>query len=127
MSMRLASLDDDDQICSLIARMARDVGFLAEAAEDVASFQALFHENRPGAVILDLQLKSSDGIEQLRFLHQEGFVGPIVLMSGFDQRVLAAAEKIGARSEENTSELQSLMRNSYAVFCLKNKNKRTQQ
>src|SRR3546814_7589897 len=26
------------------------------------------------------------------------------------------------RSEEHTSELQSLMRNSYAVFCLKNKN-----
>src|SRR3546814_2325016 len=28
------------------------------------------------------------------------------------------------RSEEHTSELQSLMRNSYAVFCLKNKNRK---
>src|SRR3546814_7086273 len=28
-----------------------------------------------------------------------------------------------ARSEEHTSELQSLMRNSYAVFCLKKKTK----
>src|SRR3546814_10529324 len=28
-----------------------------------------------------------------------------------------------ARSEEHTSELQSLMRNSYAIFCLKKKNK----
>src|SRR3546814_6175240 len=27
----------------------------------------------------------------------------------------------GGRSEEHTSELQSLMRRSYAVFCLKNK------
>src|SRR3546814_3794230 len=27
----------------------------------------------------------------------------------------------GKRSEEHTSELQSLMRNSYAVLCLKNK------
>src|SRR3546814_2446049 len=27
----------------------------------------------------------------------------------------------GRRSEEHTSELQSLMRNSYAVFCLKKK------
>src|SRR3546814_10269315 len=27
----------------------------------------------------------------------------------------------GARSEEHTSELQSLMRSSYAVFCLKHK------
>src|SRR3546814_6630209 len=29
------------------------------------------------------------------------------------------------RSEEHTSELQSLMRNSYAVFCLKKKNRHT--
>src|SRR3546814_3093531 len=29
------------------------------------------------------------------------------------------------RSEEQTSELQSLMRNSYAVFCLKKKKKHT--
>src|SRR3546814_10297296 len=31
------------------------------------------------------------------------------------------------RSEEHTSELQSLMRISYAVFCLKKKNKKTKQ
>src|SRR3546814_3888545 len=30
---------------------------------------------------------------------------------------------VGARSEEHTSELQSLMRISYAVFCLKKKKK----
>src|SRR3546814_10599276 len=30
----------------------------------------------------------------------------------------------GARSEEHTSELQSLMRISYAVFCLKKTNKK---
>src|SRR3546814_10163834 len=30
-----------------------------------------------------------------------------------------------SRSEEHTSELQSLMRISYAVFCLKKKNKET--
>src|SRR3546814_3284028 len=34
------------------------------------------------------------------------------------------ARKAAARSEEHTSELQSLMRNSYAVFCLKKKNKK---
>src|SRR3546814_8295079 len=31
------------------------------------------------------------------------------------------------RSEEHTSELQSLMRNSYAVFCLKTKTKQSDQ
>src|SRR3546814_7622044 len=34
----------------------------------------------------------------------------------------AEAEPLG-RSEEHTSELQSLMRSSYAVFCLKKKKK----
>src|SRR3546814_8529571 len=33
-------------------------------------------------------------------------------------------EQGGDRSEEHTSELQSLMRISYAVFCLKKKNKK---
>src|SRR3546814_1343076 len=33
---------------------------------------------------------------------------------------------VGRRSEEHTSELQSLMRISYAVFCLKKKNKNIQ-
>src|SRR3546814_7422701 len=36
-------------------------------------------------------------------------------------RTRLTSKKI-SRSEEHTSELQSLMRNSYAVFCLKKKN-----
>src|SRR3546814_8908445 len=35
------------------------------------------------------------------------------------------ASFVDVRSEEHTSELQSLMRISYAVFCLKKKNKST--
>src|SRR3546814_3713689 len=37
----------------------------------------------------------------------------------------AAPGRSELRSEEHTSELQSLMRISYAVFCLKKKNKQT--
>src|SRR3546814_6592612 len=36
-------------------------------------------------------------------------------------------QRINSRSEEHTSELQSLMRISYAVFCLKKKNKKKKQ
>src|SRR3546814_2585947 len=36
--------------------------------------------------------------------------------------VIRAAQQAQPRSEEHTSELQSLMRTSYAVFCLKKKN-----
>src|SRR3546814_3346366 len=38
---------------------------------------------------------------------------------------LAQAKQGRLRSEEHTSELQSLMRNSYAVFCLKKKKDKT--
>src|SRR3546814_7124495 len=38
--------------------------------------------------------------------------------------VLPIAGLVWLRSEEHTSELQSLMRNSYAVFCLKKKKKK---
>src|SRR3546814_1343812 len=39
------------------------------------------------------------------------------------QRVAGHGGILRERSEEHTSELQSLMRISYAVFCLKKKNK----
>src|SRR3546814_5263295 len=40
---------------------------------------------------------------------------------------LAFLTRSTERSEEHTSELQSLMRISYAVFCLKKKNKQVKQ
>src|SRR3546814_10273150 len=39
------------------------------------------------------------------------------------QAYIARVRELAKRSEEHTSELQSLMRNSYAVFCLKKKTK----
>src|SRR3546814_4993397 len=55
---------------------------------------------------------------------------PIEAAEQFVGREIAGEQAaIGAenldRSEEHTSELQSLMRISYAVFCLKKKNKHT--
>src|SRR3546814_1391839 len=43
-------------------------------------------------------------------------LGPLIVASGYAELAEAAL-----RSEEHTSELQSLMRISYAVFCLKKK------
>src|SRR3546814_4460704 len=51
---------------------------------------------------------------------------------GHGQPALAVAVELaqareGDRSEEHTSELQSLMRISYAVFCLKKKKQKTKE
>src|SRR3546814_663181 len=50
----------------------------------------------------------ADGMRSLHGMHVHGF--PNMFLLGHAQ---------GGRSEEHTSELQSLMRISYAVFCLK--------
>src|SRR3546814_6546949 len=45
-----------------------------------------------------------------------------LLLQGGAIHLAGEVKARGARSEEHTSELQSLMRISYAVFCLKKKN-----
>src|SRR3546814_1934995 len=52
--------------------------------------------------------------------HRFPFVSSVV------EAPIRPARPMGIRSEEHTSELQSLMRISYAVFCLKKKNKKYQ-
>src|SRR3546814_17224407 len=54
--------------------------------------------------------------------------GPAGHCTGWPCGGLAGRRDAGGRSEEHTSELQSLMRISYAVFCLKKKkNKNNKQ
>src|SRR3546814_1317891 len=48
---------------------------------------------------------------------------PELAEMAIDAARLAGVEGVDWRSEEHTSELQSLMRISYAVFCLKKKKK----
>src|SRR3546814_9450201 len=59
------------------------------------------------------QIGRDDGVELPRIQHQ-------LHCTGIDDHFL----HLDLRSEEHTSELQSLMRISYAVFCLKKKKKK---
>src|SRR3546814_5536160 len=54
---------------------------------------------------------------------EAGVAGEIIRRAArrYVDRAAGRIAPIKRRSEEHTSELQSLMRNSYAVFCLKNK------
>src|SRR3546814_8374739 len=60
---------------------------------------------------------------QMRAIARGGDGLDMATEQGRDSIGLAAE---GNRSEEHTSELQSLIRISYAVFCLKKKNKQAQ-
>src|SRR3546814_10567168 len=62
------------------------------------------------------------GMERLGPRPNEG-QDPLIARSRFEA-ILFRVRRQGVRSEEHTSELQSLMRISYAVFCLKKKKKK---
>src|SRR3546814_8658053 len=74
--------------------------------------------------------KALDGLVDARLLTRRQGAGTFVAarveknfatISSFTEDMLSRGR---ARSEEHTSELQSLMRTSYAVFCLKKKKRK---
>src|SRR3546814_8205513 len=84
--------------------------------------------SRPG-IIEFANAMFSDAFERMGLpAAQHAFSGAARSHVGFDRPPLAWWPLVGkARSEEHTSELQSLMRISYAVFCLKKKNNQHNQ
>src|SRR3546814_9309629 len=67
-------------------------------------------------------LKLGDGMAQVQSLDDAG-CAPLLFSSKYSCPVC----DYSLRSEEHTSELQSLMRISYAVFCLKKKKNTSQK
>src|SRR3546814_5479294 len=70
-------------------------------------------------LVLDIMLPDGNGLDILRYIKHEKIDSCVLIVSAKN----ALDDKV-ARSEEHTSELQSLMRISYAVFCLKKKKDR---
>src|SRR3546814_8111125 len=73
-------------------------------------FRSGQHHDRPGAARHGLVRRGGFGVGVSPSGSQRDTAGPVAPSSPFV-----------CRSEEHTSELQSLMRISYAVFCLKKK------
>src|SRR3546814_3436963 len=83
--------------------------------------------SRAGAAQATL-LTQDDGVRMLGARCPERLLLYVVAgaQPGSQQRgVIEASQPVDGRSEEHTSELQSLMRISYAVFCLKKKKQQT--
>ena len=93
--MHLLVLDDDEQIARFIANVAKGEAWSVDITTSAGDFQARYRQRRPDAIMLDLKLGESDGVEQLGFLGQDGYSGDVVLMSGFDARVLDSAQQVG--------------------------------
>src|SRR3546814_9578453 len=102
-----------------IVALAREGRFSDIVTPNVDHLVQLDRSNDPAMALAyrDAELCLCDSRNLARLARWSGIDLPVVTGSDLTRDLLMA------RSEEHTSELQSLMRNSYAVFCLKKKNK----
>jgi EAL domain-containing protein (putative c-di-GMP-specific phosphodiesterase class I)/DNA-binding CsgD family transcriptional regulator len=99
--MRLLVFDDDQAIGRLIVRVATMAGLTATAVTDPDAFQRDLTDAPPDIIMLDLQLGQTDGVEQLRLLAQRHYGGAIIMMSGFDARVLTTTAMVARNLDLN--------------------------
>jgi EAL domain-containing protein (putative c-di-GMP-specific phosphodiesterase class I) len=92
---RVLVFDDDAAVGRLAVKIATMSGMDATAVTDATAFAQRLRILPPQIVLLDLQLGETDGVEQLRLLAERQYDGALVLMSGFDARVLATARALG--------------------------------
>ena len=92
---RLLLIDDEPALAAFVAKAADMCGFEPVIAEEDLQFRELFRADRPQMVALDLGMPGMDGIELLRFLASEDFEEPVLIISGFDRRVLESAFRLG--------------------------------
>ena len=92
---RLLLIDDEPALAAFVANAAEISGFEPIVANNDGLFRELFQAELPGMVALDLGMPGMDGVELLRFLAAQSFAGPVLIISGFDRRVLESAFRLG--------------------------------
>jgi DNA-binding response OmpR family regulator len=92
---RLLLIDDEPALAEFVANAARLSGYEAILTSDDKQFQTEFEKVRPDAAVLDLGMPGMDGVELLRFLAEQEFRSPVLIISGFDRRVLESAFRLG--------------------------------
>ena len=92
---RLLLIDDEPALAEFLANAAKACGFepIVTARDD--QFRDAFIENQPEMVALDLGMPGMDGVEVTRFLADQDYRGPVLIVSGFDRRVLESAFRLG--------------------------------
>lgn len=88
-------IDDDPMVGRFLAHAVEECGYRALATINSESFRREYRLLRPDIVAVDLGIPGADGVEMLRFLAQEKCEAPIVIISGFDRRVLESAMRLG--------------------------------
>jgi EAL domain-containing protein (putative c-di-GMP-specific phosphodiesterase class I) len=89
------AIDDESAFLDIIRSVAKSADFTATVTTDPAAFKDALSAQPPSVVLLDLQMPGCDGIEMLHVLANASCRAKVVLMSGFDARVMTLACGIG--------------------------------
>ena len=92
---RLLLIDDEPTLAEFLASAARESGFDSVIAVNDEEFRSEFLSQRPDMVALDLGMPGMDGVELIRFLAGHDFEAPVLIVSGFDRRILESAFRLG--------------------------------
>ena len=92
---RLLLIDDEPALADYLANAARSCGFDPIITARDEEFREAFVTQRPEMVALDLGMPETDGVELTRFLAGQNYRGPVLIVSGFDRRVLESAFRLG--------------------------------
>jgi DNA-binding response OmpR family regulator len=92
---RLLLIDDEPALAAFLANAARESGFEPVITSEDRQFRDEFLADRPNMVALDLGMPGMDGVELLRFLADQDYRSPVLIVSGFDRRVLESAFRLG--------------------------------
>jgi DNA-binding response OmpR family regulator len=92
---RLLVIDDEPTLAEFLASAARESGFDAIIAVNDEEFRSEFLAERPDMVALDLGMPGMDGVELIRFLSNHDYDAPVLIVSGFDRRILESAFRLG--------------------------------
>ena len=90
-------IDDEPALAAFVAKAADLCGFEPVIAEQDQEFRDKFHQHRPQMVALDLGMPGMDGVELLRFLADQDYTDPVLIISGFDRRILESAFRLGLK------------------------------
>src|SRR3546814_7678096 len=113
--MRISDWSSD--VCSSDLHLRDLLLRFGDKGARITAFQVHLHDDAPLA-ILAADLVQAFGETDLRDLGERNLPPQTAFLRKQDRNHADVVE-VDARSEEHTSELQSLMRISYAVFCLK--------
>jgi two-component system, OmpR family, response regulator len=91
----LLLIDDEPFVGRFLAHAAEECRYQALATATAESFRREYRLLRPDVIAVDLAMPGGDGIELLRFLAEEKCRAPVLIVSGFDQRVLESAMRLG--------------------------------